>query len=292
MDSKEQGNDSSPEKDWSEEGEGKGETFDSDKTARINDYKARRESRAQRLRARAGRRQTEGQGLLNRADTIASFIPPGQPILVGHHSERRHRRDLERIHTSTRKGLAALQESEELERRADASESNTAIFTEDPEAKDKLQAKINSLEKAQELMKEVNRRIRRGQSLSDLGISQEAEAKLKKPDHFGRIGFPDFKLTNNGANIRRLKLRLGTIAKVESLPTPEPVEENGIRLVENVDLNRVQLFFPGKPSEEVRTQLKRSGFRWSPSEGCWQRHRSAYASELARGFLKGGSAPA
>jgi hypothetical protein len=35
-----------------------------------------------------------------RAEAIADMIPLGQPILVGHHSERRHRNDLEKIHSN------------------------------------------------------------------------------------------------------------------------------------------------------------------------------------------------
>ncbi len=46
----------------------------------------------------------------------------------------------------------------------------------------------------------------------------------------------------------------------------------GVNLVQNVEANRVQLIFPGKPSADVRAELKARGFRWSPSEGAWQRH--------------------
>jgi hypothetical protein len=34
---------------------------------------------------------------MNSAHQILDIIPPGQPILVGHHSEGRHRRDLARV---------------------------------------------------------------------------------------------------------------------------------------------------------------------------------------------------
>jgi len=44
-----------------------------------------------------------------------------------------------------------------------------------------------------------------------------------------------------------------------------------VKLVENVEANRVQLIFPGKPADAVRAKLKSSGFRWSPMEGAWQR---------------------
>lgn len=40
---------------------------------------------------------------------ILDGIPMGQPILVGHHSERRHRRDLERAEGHRRRGLAEME---------------------------------------------------------------------------------------------------------------------------------------------------------------------------------------
>jgi hypothetical protein len=62
-------------------------------------YRERREAKADRLRDYAGRREAK-QGMLDeaaRSDEGATGIPFGQPILVGHHSERRHRRVIERV---------------------------------------------------------------------------------------------------------------------------------------------------------------------------------------------------
>lgn len=47
-----------------------------------------------------------------RADAIGSMIPMGQPILVGHHSERRHRKDIERINQNMRKSIEESKKSE------------------------------------------------------------------------------------------------------------------------------------------------------------------------------------
>ena len=58
------------------------------------------------------------------------------------------------------------------------------------------------------------------------------------------------------------------------------------RLAESPEDNRVRLYFDGKPSEETRSLLKRSGFRWSRSEGAWQRHLNAAGRAAARSVVK------
>lgn len=115
--------------------------------------------------------------------------------------------------------------------------------------------------------------------------SDESILKLFEPDFCGRIGFPDYKITNNGANIRRIKLRIEQLVKLNSQQTTEK-EINGVRVVDNVEENRLQLFFPCKPSEKVRELLNKSGFRWSGYLGCWQRFRSNGANWAAQDVLK------
>jgi len=58
------------------------------------------------------------------------------------------------------------------------------------------------------------------------------------------------------------------------------------RIVANAEANRVQIFFPEKPDETLRIQLKKNGFRWTPSEGAWQRHLSSHAFRIAQEILQ------
>ena len=255
------------------------------KEERIRAFNERRQGRVDRLRERADRKKSEGSAFLNRAESIASHIPPGQPILVGHHSEKRHRKDLDRVNNATSKGVSACDAAQKLGERAEAAENNRAIFTEDPEAKEKLEKRISELTKMHGQMKEINKRMRNGKSLAEFGMTKAQEEALRTPDFLGRTGIADYALKNNSANIRRLKIRLAALKRQEKLPEPEDVERNGIRIVENLELNRIQIFFPTKPDEKVRDQLKGNGFRWSPFNGCWLRHRSAYATTLAHQFL-------
>lgn len=48
-------------------------------------------------------------------------------------------------------------------------------------------------------------------------------------------------------------------------------EIDGLRIVENTEENRLQLFFDGKPEADVITLLKQHAFKWSPRFKAWQR---------------------
>lgn len=56
--------------------------------------------RAERSEARAQKAQEHSDSLYKTASEMASIIPFGQPILVGHHSEHRDRKYRERIHNT------------------------------------------------------------------------------------------------------------------------------------------------------------------------------------------------
>jgi hypothetical protein len=79
------------------------------------------EARAEHYEARAEKAQARRTAAHQRADSISSMIPFGQPILVGHHSERRHRRDLAKIDKSMRTAIQEGEKAERLQNRAEAS---------------------------------------------------------------------------------------------------------------------------------------------------------------------------
>ena len=86
------------------------------------------------------------------------------------------------------------------------------------------------------------------------------------------IPFPAYELTNNNAKIKRTKTRLEKLEKVKRCETTEQrFECIGINVKENVKEMRIQLFFEGKPNQEIRNILKKRAFKWSPRNGCWQR---------------------
>lgn len=245
-------------------------------------FEEKRQARIERLHQAAETKTAEAESLFNAARTMQLAIPFGQPILVGHHSERRDRAYRGRIDSKMSAAVQASRAAEEYERRAKAAESNQAIFSDDPNAAEKLADKIARLEKRQDLMKRANALVRKSDraGLAELGFSESAITELFTPDCFGCVGFADYALKNNGANIRRLKERLQDLEENAHDETTER-EVNGIRIVDNVESNRLQIFFPGKPDPETIAKLKAHGFRWTPSLACWQAYRGNSATYWA-----------
>ena len=129
------------------------------------DYTERKEARADRLEERAQKATQAASDAFQRSAAIVEGIPFGQPILVDHHSAKGHRRDLERSRKLMDKSVEASQKAARLQSRADAARENTAISGDDPEAVQKLQAKLENLQKAQEVMKAANAYYRKHQTL-------------------------------------------------------------------------------------------------------------------------------
>lgn len=256
------------------------------------DYQERKEVRIERLRAGAIRKAKEADAGFDRARTIASMIPMGQPILVGHHSEVRHRKDIARIDSLSSKAIEASRAAESMASRADAAESNRAISSDDPEAIDKLREKLAAIEDKRAQGVAINKIIRSAQgdscvavkNLMDFGVSKADAIAYLAGDCFGNLGVAPYKLSGLSGETRRIEKRIALLERVVAAP-PHPDEKIGDVLITERD-NRVQLIFPGKPDCETRTRLKRNGFRWSPTSGAWQRMASPQAWVVAREILR------
>src|SRR5437660_3812315 len=107
-------------------------------------YRERRQARAERLRGWADGRDAKAAARFAAVDAIADNIPFGQPILVGHHSERRARRDQGRIHAGMRAGIENTRKAESMRSRAANIEAaaDRAIYSDDPDAPERLRQRI------------------------------------------------------------------------------------------------------------------------------------------------------
>lgn len=222
------------------------------------------------------------------ADKIAGYIPMGQPILVGHHSEKRHRKDIERIHGSMAKGRTALEKAEDYRDRVAAMENNTVISSDDPDAIQKLSDKLEKLIEIQQFIKAANNCIRKKDKEAFLKLdfgTEELWDKLMTPDSCNRVGFPAYRLPYLNANIRRTRQRLELQYKAAGQVTTEKTI-HGIRVIQNVEANRIQLVFPSKPPQEVREKLGDTfHFRRCRQEAAWQRFLNPQGIYEAEAFL-------
>jgi hypothetical protein len=73
---------------------------------------------AERFNDYSDKRAGESERELAHVDALASAIPFGQPILVGHHSERRARRDAQKIENGMKRAVMLFERAEYWEERA------------------------------------------------------------------------------------------------------------------------------------------------------------------------------
>lgn len=162
---------------------------------------------------------------------------------------------------------------------------------------EQMKRKLQGAEVAQDFMKKANAFTRKkdDQGLEDLFKDmygpekyQAALAEYRKPDYMGKIGFASYQLSNNLANIKRMRGRVAELeakAKAADEVGFKEQEFNGLTVVKNFTEDRLQLLFDGKPDDEVRKVLKSNGFRWAPSQQAWQRKLTNNALYALRKYV-------
>lgn len=263
---------------------------------RIAAWQERKAARVERLRQRAEALRVEADARFNSTANKTLISMGGEPIKIGHHSERRHRALFDRAHNDMRKGCEALSEAKRCERAAESAESNDAISSRDPEAIDRLRAKLADCERLQDAMKKANVIIRKHKSnpeaaipgLMALGLTESRARDAFKRDFAGRIGFPDYALKNNNAEIRRLKDRIATLERAATVED-QTHAGNGCEVTITAEDGPVMIRVrhDSKPPEAVRSALKMHGFRWVPSQGWWHAQDGWGRKEFAIGLTRG-----
>jgi len=247
------------------------------------DYEERKESKIDAYKERAIKSSLIANQETGRARKMGSVIPLGQPILVGHHSEGSHRALLKRIDSAHRRASEAYSKADYYEGKAATAEANQSISGDAPEAMKRYQEKLLMLEKTQEYLKSVNKAWKQGKTaLIALGLSEEESERLAnektKP-------IPTYMLSNNSAEIRRVKEKMETLKKLDNMAV-ENIKFNGGEMVVNLEINRIQMVFDDIPAPEKRSLLKSNGFKWSPKEKAWQRQRTLNAVYAAKRLIE------
>ena len=167
-----------------------------------------------------------------------------------------------------------------------------AVDLADPHAHEMLAGQLQRLQNQLDTGKAMNAWYRKHKSMKGFsGMSDETAARndaaLASAPSFAQRPMPDFELASLRGKIKRVQARMDELDKLKAQQAaPEPAEEHdGFQIVRNVELNRLQIIFDGKPDETVRAALKSNGFRWSPRNGAWQRQLTDNAEQAARRAL-------
>ena len=173
------------------------------------------------------------------------------------------------------RGYEISKEAAALEEKAQAAENNHSISSDDPLAVEKLTKKLDTLQKAQDTMKAVNAYYRKHKTLTGCaGCLEVSETVIKAAESningIHGVPFPAWCLSNNSAEIRRIKSR---VEDLQRKAEQEPREWSGTGWTAETDLddNRIRVYFDEKPDDETHSILKGHGFKWSPKAGAWQR---------------------
>ena len=254
----------------------------------MNSYEERQQERKERYLQLAEQAERESSSVWSEAQRMADAIPMGQPILVGHHSERADRAFRGRIDAKQHKAFDLSSKAAYYRDKAE-SVGTGGISGLDPDAVAKLGKELEKRIKAQEEMKAANRAVKmkdieKGNAkLREMGYTDSNISDLRKPDFCGRIGYPDYMLQNNNASIRRIKERIAELKAQSENEMPE--KETDLYRFFQAD-GRYQFVFDGKPADGVRTILKSNGFKWSPSRGAWVRQVTTNAKHSVKRVMQ------
>ena len=236
----------------------------------------RMEHRAELRREWAAKRQAKAAAAFAKAHAVASGIPFGQPILIGHHSEKMHRRDVAKINAGMAAGVESTAMAAEHEQKAKTIEGRLkrTIFSDDADATENLKKRIAAREQAVERMKFVNKahaKFLKTGAMPD-GVSDAEAEKIRnyKPAYsWEPHPYPPYALANMRQQIATDKKRLVAVAAMADRAEAASEATGGV-LIEGGEFVRVT--FAEKPSREVINRLKAAGFRWGG--GGWSGYRA------------------
>ena len=145
------------------------------------------------------------------------------------------------------------------------------------DAIEQLRNKLAKAEALQTEMKATNAYYRKHKTMK--GYKNYSDKKAEMLDNaikesFDSVPFASYTLTNNNGKIRNTRKRISELERLKETATEQTNETYNtdlFEIIENADIMRLQLRFDGKPDADTRTVLKQNGFRWSPSNGVWQR---------------------
>ena len=148
----------------------------------------------------------------------------------------------------------------------------------DPDAVERLQEKIEKLEKLQERMKAANKICRskmhhdiKVQELRKLGFHENNINDLLTP-RYGQVGYESWQLSNNNAEIKRAYTQLRKAEAATKRVSSFITNEEGVRIEWAAEDSRVRLYFPEqRVSKQMYDTLRHNGFVYARTIGAFSR---------------------
>lgn len=247
------------------------------------------EAKLEKREAWAVARRESAHAGFESAHKLVENIPLGQPILVGHHSEKAARNLYKRVEQKSLAACESLNMAEHHESKAEGLQRklDKCIFSDDEDAVEKIEERIAGLERKQAVMVAVNKICRNKKTdqaekekqirESMPGIDERTMHEIFNPV-FTHLppGFPSYALSNNNANLNRLKKRIEEVKRRQE--RQEMAEENGVAITGNETY--VSVTFSEKPEYDIIRALKEAGFYWS--RGSWRGERAKLPESVAK----------
>lgn len=133
----------------------------------------RQEERAERFGNYSEKRASESEQTLSYVDALASSVPLGQPILVGHHSERKARNHAKKIENGMQKAVMLFERAEYWEERAEASLRH-AKYKELPEVR------YRRIKRIQADLRKAEKEIANAEKFTKLWRSENLDPKMAR----------------------------------------------------------------------------------------------------------------
>ena len=239
--------------------------------------------RAELRREWAEKRAAKADAAFKAAKAVGDMIPFGQPILVGHHSEKRARADAKRIENGMRAGIESERMAARHDRAAATLESRLKrnIFSDDENAAEQLKKRIADRERIAERMKFVNKAhakfLKTGKIDEGLSEAEAEKVKTYKPTYsWDPHPYPPYALSNLRQQIAADRKRLAMVEQMGKRSAAAEAAAGGV-LIEGDAFVRVT--FAEKPAREILNDLKANGFRWSG--GSWIGYREKLPATVA-----------
>lgn len=124
--------------------------------------------------------------------------------------------------------------------------------------------------------------------LAEIGMPEDEARQILKPSFSGGVGYATYQMANNNANIKRMKQRVIELEAKEQRADKDAKEFpfTGGKVVFNYELDRLQIYNDQKPEYSVISEYRHNGFKWSPSNKCWQRQLTQNALSATERLLK------